>query len=97
MNTSVLLFLGNFGTSEIVLIVFVFLLFFGAKSIPSLARGLGKGIREFKDAASGIQEEIRNNTADIKKDLDSATGGIRQEMAEITDTTSAIKRDTDIK
>ena len=91
-----LLFL-NLGTSELILIIAVFLLFFGAKSIPSLARGLGKGIREFKDAANGIQDEIKNSTVDMRKDLNDATGGIRQEMAELTDATSSIKRETDIK
>lgn len=96
MHDPVLLFL-NLGTSEIILIVLVFLLFFGAKSIPSLARGLGKGIRDFKDAANGIQEEIKNGTGDVRQDLNEATGGLRQEMAELTDVTSPIKRETDIK
>ena len=50
---------------------------FGSKKIPELARGLGKGIREFKNATSDIQEEIRKTsseitktTNDIKKDAD---------------------------
>jgi sec-independent protein translocase protein TatA len=38
------------------------LLLFGAKRIPELARGLGKGIREFKDASSGIRKEIEKET-----------------------------------
>ena len=38
------------GTSEIILILSVVLLFFGAKQLPELARGLGKGVREFRDA-----------------------------------------------
>ncbi|MCS7073068.1 MAG: twin-arginine translocase TatA/TatE family subunit [Bacteroidia bacterium] len=46
------------GTSEILLILFFVLLFFGAKKIPELARGLGRGIREFKDATNNIQREI---------------------------------------
>ncbi len=41
------------GATEIILILVVLLLFFGGKRIPELARGLGKGIREFKDASSG--------------------------------------------
>jgi Sec-independent protein translocase protein TatA len=45
-------------------------LFFGANKIPELARGLGKGIREFKDAAEGIQREIQNTAQPIKEDLD---------------------------
>ena len=50
-------FLGGLGGSEIFLIVLVLLLFFGGKRIPELAKGLGKGIREFKDASSGKPDE----------------------------------------
>ena len=53
-----LLFIGGLGAWEIVLIVLVILIFFGAKRIPELARGLGKGIREFKDATKDIKDEI---------------------------------------
>jgi sec-independent protein translocase protein TatA len=54
---SVLLFLGM-GWQEIILLVLVILLFFGAKRIPELAKGLGRGIREFKDASKEIKNEI---------------------------------------
>ena len=47
-------FLGGLGGGEIFLIVLLILLLFGAKRIPDLARGIGKGIREFKDASKGI-------------------------------------------
>lgn len=49
--------LGMLGTPEIVLIVIALLILFGGKKIPELARGLGKGIREFKDASKGIEKE----------------------------------------
>jgi sec-independent protein translocase protein TatA len=55
-----LLFIGGLGAWEIVLIVLVILIFFGAKRIPELARGLGKGIREFKDATKEIKDEIEH-------------------------------------
>ncbi|MDQ3292412.1 MAG: twin-arginine translocase TatA/TatE family subunit [Bacteroidota bacterium] len=55
-----LLFLGEIGGSELMVILLVILVFFGAKRIPELARGLGKGIREFKDAANGIKNEIES-------------------------------------
>ena len=54
-----LLFL-NLGGGEILVILLFVLLFFGSKRIPELAKGLGKGMREFKDAISGIENEVRN-------------------------------------
>lgn len=57
--TSSLLFLGDIGGSELILIMVVILIFFGANKIPELARGLGKGIREFKDASSEIRNEFQ--------------------------------------
>jgi sec-independent protein translocase protein TatA len=62
----------NFSTGEIIVIFGVLLLFFGAKRIPELAKGLGKGIREFKDASSGIRKEIDDLNNSSKKE-DSAS------------------------
>jgi sec-independent protein translocase protein TatA len=45
--------MGKFGATEIILIAIVLLLFFGGKKIPELMKGLGKGIKEFKDASKG--------------------------------------------
>jgi sec-independent protein translocase protein TatA len=50
--------MGNLGTTEILLIALVFVVFFGAKKIPELAQGLGKGIREFRKAAREVQDDI---------------------------------------
>lgn len=58
-----LLFL-NLGGGEVFVILLVVLLFFGSKRIPDLAKGLGKGMREFKDAMSGIENEVRNAASD---------------------------------
>lgn len=58
-----LLFL-NLGGGEIFLILMVILLFFGSKRIPELAKGLGKGMREFKDAMGGIENEVRKAAND---------------------------------
>jgi sec-independent protein translocase protein TatA len=54
--------MGNFGTTEILLIVLVILIFFGAKKIPELAQGLGKGIREFRKAAKEVSEDMDSET-----------------------------------
>ena len=48
--------MGNLGGTEIFLIVFAVLFFFGAKKLPDLARGLGKGIKEFKDGMKEVTE-----------------------------------------
>tara|TARA_B100001113_G_C20894169_1_gene528367 strand:- start:262 stop:435 length:174 start_codon:yes stop_codon:yes gene_type:complete len=48
------------GPMEIGVILFIILLLFGAKKLPELARGLGKGIKEFKKASSDIKDEIDN-------------------------------------
>ena len=64
----VLLAIGGLpGGMEWILIVLVVLIFFGAKKIPELARGLGKGIREFKDATKEVKKEIEEGEQAIKK------------------------------
>ncbi|MGF1637751.1 MAG: twin-arginine translocase TatA/TatE family subunit [Cyclobacteriaceae bacterium] len=59
--------IGGLGPWEITLIVLVLLIFFGAKKIPELARGLGKGIREFKDATKEIKDEIEDGIKETEK------------------------------
>ena len=76
------LFLESIGTSELMIILMFVLFFFGSKKIPELARGLGKGMREMKDAVQGIQNDIREGVnldeakkmvEDVKKDITSTT------------------------
>jgi sec-independent protein translocase protein TatA len=57
LTNSIFLILG-LGGPEIALIMFAMLMLFGAKKIPELARGLGKGIREFKDATKDVKDQI---------------------------------------
>ncbi len=64
MASQVILFLGGLGTPELILILLVVLLMFGAKKIPDLARGMGRGIREFKDASREIKREIETDPND---------------------------------
>ena len=50
---------GSIGMPELIIILLVILLLFGAKRLPELARGLGKGIREFKDATKHVEDEFK--------------------------------------
>jgi len=63
-----LLFL-NLGGGEIFVIMLFVLLFFGSKGIPQVARGLGKGMREFKDAMNGIEREIQQEANKVKDEV----------------------------
>ncbi|SDK67914.1 sec-independent protein translocase protein TatA [Catalinimonas alkaloidigena] len=60
-TNNVLAFLGGLGGWEVLLILVVVLVLFGAKRIPELARGLGQGIREFKNATNDIKNEIEGS------------------------------------
>ena len=55
------------GTSEIILIAIVILVLFGARKIPEMMQGLGKGIREFKKASKDIEEDITKSTEEKPK------------------------------
>ncbi|MCR5780765.1 MAG: twin-arginine translocase TatA/TatE family subunit [Bacteroidaceae bacterium] len=54
----------NLGTPEIILIALVVLLLFGGKKIPELMKGLGKGVKSFKDGVKGLDDEIKADTTD---------------------------------
>lgn len=60
-------FLGGLGAPEIILIALIVLLLFGGKKIPELMKGIGKGVRSFKDGVSGLEKEI-NEQPDPKKE-----------------------------
>ncbi|RLD41359.1 MAG: twin-arginine translocase TatA/TatE family subunit [Bacteroidetes bacterium] len=61
--------LGMFGGPEILVVMVIVVLLFGGKKIPELMRGLGKGMKEFKDATKDIKSEINDATGDIKKEI----------------------------
>ena len=63
-----LLFIGNLGTGEIIIIALVVLLLFGGKKIPELMRGLGKGVKSFKDGMHDLENEI-NKEPETKKEV----------------------------
>jgi sec-independent protein translocase protein TatA len=63
---SSLAFIGRVGSGELLLIFFVFIVLFGARRIPELARALGKGIREFKNATRELAEELDDQPKEKK-------------------------------
>jgi sec-independent protein translocase protein TatA len=71
--------MGSFGALEIIIVVLVVLLFFGAKRIPELARGIGQGIQEFRKASDDIKKEIDRGKDDVN---DSVRSTPRQEETE---------------
>ncbi|HAB41528.1 MAG TPA: twin-arginine translocase TatA/TatE family subunit [Porphyromonadaceae bacterium] len=61
------LFIGNLGMGELLVICLIVLLLFGGKKIPELMRGLGKGVRSFKEGVNNIERDIENCAEDPKK------------------------------
>ena len=59
--------MGNFGVGEWIIVLLVILVLFGAKKIPDLAKGIGKGIKDFKNALKDDEEE-KNSDKDKKLD-----------------------------
>ena len=62
-----LLFIGG---PEIIIVLLFIVIFFGSKKIPELAKGLGRAMREVKDASNDIKKEIRESSKSIKDDFD---------------------------
>lgn len=58
---------GNLGATEIILIVLAILILFGAKKIPELAQGIGKGMKEFKKAVRDVEDDIKSVNDDDKQ------------------------------
>ncbi|HAD01542.1 Sec-independent protein translocase subunit TatA/TatB [Macellibacteroides fermentans] len=61
-----LAFLGNLGTGEIIIIAIIVLLLFGGKKIPELMKGIGKGVKNFKDGVKGLEDDIKLDDTDKK-------------------------------
>lgn len=62
--TTITAFIGGLGSTEVLLILLAILLLFGAKRIPELARGFGRGIREFKDATNEVKHDLEKSLKD---------------------------------
>lgn len=63
------LFLNDIAGSEVLLILVFILIFFGSKSIPGIARTMGKTMRQIRDASAEVQDEIRKSSQEMKKEM----------------------------
>ncbi len=62
------LLFGTLGATEIIIIAFIVILLFGGKKIPELMKGIGKGVKSFKDGMKGIEDEIKQENESETKD-----------------------------
>lgn len=60
--------LGLIGAQEIIVILLIVLILFGGKKIPELMRGLGKGVREYKNAVNDVEDSLRSEASEVKQD-----------------------------
>lgn len=68
---SKLLLFGTLGATEIIIIALIVLLLFGGRKIPELMKGIGKGVRSFRDGVKGIEEDIKVDEKENDKDIKS--------------------------
>ncbi|HQF05198.1 MAG: twin-arginine translocase TatA/TatE family subunit [Bacteroidales bacterium] len=64
-----LLLFGTLGATEIIIIALIVLLLFGGRKIPELMKGIGKGVRSFKEGVKGIEEDINGDEKESDKDI----------------------------
>lgn len=79
------LFLGNIGVWEIVLIALVVLLFFGGRKIPELMKGLGKGVKSFKEGMTEVEKELNTPVPGTKSETSSGKAETEPAKSEETD------------
>lgn len=65
---TIIAFFNRLGYGELIVIALIILLIFGGKKIPELMRGLGRGVREFKDASSKIKDEFKEGVEEKEKE-----------------------------
>lgn len=94
MQAAISLFIG---TTEIIFILFIVVMVFGADKIPEIARGLGKGMREIKHATTTIKHEVKKSVDDAKTTETNTTQAINEELNkvkdEVEDFAGSIKRE----
>jgi sec-independent protein translocase protein TatA len=76
---------------EILLILVAVLVLFGADKMPGIARGIGRGMREFQKAADEIKSELTNSTSDIRNEMNNIRSDIQQNISEVKPNLDEIK------
>ena len=82
----------NIGGGELFFIILLVVMLFGADRIPEIARGLGKGIKEVRNAANEIKDEITKSADDENDTLKKFRDKVEKEKKEIEEITGSIKR-----
>lgn len=84
------------GGTEIIFVLFIVVLVFGADKLPEIARGLGKGMRQIKDATNDIKHEISNSAKESNIIDSEVTKNVKQELNKVKDNledfTGSLKR-----
>lgn len=88
------LFLNSISTGEVIIILVFVLMFFGSKGVPGIARSVGKGLRQLRDATDDIKRDIRHSVEDIEKDVKKNMDDVNIKK-NITDTQEAIQKNID--
>lgn len=85
---------------EIVFILFIVVMVFGADKIPGIAKGMAKGMRQLKDATNDIKHEIQKSAEDhgvdsnITKDIQEEIDAVKKEVKDITQVSGSVKRNS---
>ena len=69
-----LLLIGGLGVQEILFVTLIILLFFGGKKIPELMKGIGKGVKSFKEGLSEVEKDVKEPVDNVKSVEDDKTG-----------------------
>jgi len=78
MFKPVLLLFDFLGGGELFIVFLAILLLFGGKNMPTIMRNLGRGIRQFKDATSGIQRDIQENANEMRREIEKQANTIEE-------------------
>lgn len=85
------------GGSEFVFILFIAIMLFGADKIPEVARGLGKGMQQLRNATDDIKSEIQKTAADNGLDTNALTGGLSEEVNKVKENFAKIMENSNDK